>query len=269
MRQSNHPVHDTILWMVRRRRFPPRLAALALALGVLRCSFALEDVRDAGPVGGANSAGGGQGGGAGTGASAGTGGSQGGTSGGTCSGCDVDQCCSAASECVDGTADVQCGTTGAACQNCVASNLRCGRAGPSVSDAARTCLPPCAGHLELVPITSGDLGGSVGADQLCQQAHGQAWHLATGFDGTVRAAHGGSDIAGLCAGNWCTDVPWGTVTRVLSSASCDELTSSSSSVAEALYYDPGGTPGNECYLGGGPDDCAGWPETVAILCTDT
>jgi hypothetical protein len=224
----------------------------------------------------------GPGGSGGSGAAAGSGGSGatagGGAGGSTCGGieCAVDQCCDGTSQCVPGTSDSQCGSTGAACESCEVSGQLCGRAN-SLSDPRGLCLPHCAGHLQVLEISSGDLGGHAGASVLCAEAFGASWHLVPA-PWPEALYYGADEIPGVCVGPWCTgtSTDWHTVPSVLGPDSCADLTSSDGyDSAEGAHLDSFGCVGtsSSCCSGwGGQFHCDGsWTDVgpFGILCTDS
>jgi len=190
--------------------------------------------------------------------------------GGICqSPCGPEQCCNEQGACVPGGSDTSCGANGMSCEDCTATSRACGPAGPTLYDVAQTCLPPCMSHLRAASVTSAALGGVAGANNVCAQQFGSEWHLLASFQNGAGVAHGGGSIAGICLGDWCTDIEWGQVKMLLSASSCIGLTTRGVSSAGGIGTD------TECFTwGAGQCDCGdlsqcfATPQPMGILCTD-
>jgi len=98
---------------------------------------------------------------------------------------------------------------------------------------------------------------------------GQGWHLLDSFTTNQGVVHGGGDIAGICTGDWCTDIDCNGVSLILAVSSCTGLTSSAVGHAEGI-----GTE-TECFFwSAGQCDCAtlnpcmGAASRHGTLCSD-
>ena len=178
--------------------------------------------------------------------------------------CFSDECCTADGECVAGTTNDQCGGDGEMCSDCTATNRTCSAAGPSLGDDSRACLPTCSGtHFRATPFTQPLYFGLSALDDLCATAFGPSWHVAD-YKSNAAIAHGGSTIAGVCDGDWCQGIDWGSVELILSAGSCDGFTSIEGGATEGIL--------DFCSFTSNVCDCANLTAcengNSGILCTD-
>ena len=182
--------------------------------------------------------------------------------------CFSDECCTPAGECVTGDTDQACGGDGGLCADCSAIDQTCSAAGPGLGDEARACLPTCTGtHYKAAAFTEPVYFGLGALDDLCASTFGQGWHLAD-YESNDAIAHGGSTIAGVCDGDWCTGIEWGSVGLILSAGSCDGFTNVEGGSIEGIL--------DFCSFTSGPCDCSNLSTcgsqsatgSRGVLCTD-
>ncbi len=112
-------------------------------------------------------------------------------------------------------------------------------------------------------------GGAAGASILCADHFGDSWHLLDDFTSTDAVVHGGGNIAGVCTGDWCTDIAWSSVKLILTASACSNLSAADTQYAEGLGTDA------MCFFWsagqcdcGNLDNCWALPLSIGILCTD-
>lgn len=244
------------------------VAAAFISLLIFSCSTSFDDLFEAGATtaGGGSTVGtssGGRGG-------SGSGGAGSGASTGCATPCFSDECCNTAGECVPGDANTTCGNDGNACRDCTVDGGTCGSAGPTSNSEPRACLPPCAGgHFRAAVTNTAYLYGFSGADDLCAATFGAGWHFVEQWVDADAAEHGGSDLAGVCHGNWCTDIDWGSVSHLLAARSCQELTAPNTSTAEGITIQSGCAKwaSGQCDCSD-VSACGSGTGSRGILCTD-